>query len=128
MENHTVRTQEAEIKIVWIIKALLCAFVLSAFLLMLLAMLLYKMNLDEKKVAAEIVVIYVLSTFLGGFFIGKKAGKRKFIWGLIVGILYFALLLLISFGIYHSLQANGANVLATFLMCAGGGTLGGMFS
>ena len=128
MENHTVRTQEAEINIVWIIKALLCAFVLSAFLLMLLAMLLYKMNLDEKKVAAGIIVIYVLSTFLGGFFIGKKAGKRKFIWGLIVGILYFALLLLISFGIYHSLQANGANVLATFLMCAGGGTLGGMFS
>lgn len=128
MENHTVRTQEVEIKIAWIIKALLCAFVLSAFLLMILAMLLYKMNLDEKKVGAGIIVIYVVSTFLGGFFIGKKAGKRKFVWGLAVGILYFILLLLVSLGIYHSLQAGGANVLATFLMCAGGGTLGGMFS
>lgn len=50
---------------------------------------------------------------------------RKFLWGLTCGILYFALLLLVSLGVYRSLQGNGANVVTTLLLCAGGGMLGG---
>ena len=89
---------------------------------------LYKFNIDEGKVAAGIIMIYVISTFLGGFIIGKLSGNRKFLWGLTCGILYFALLLLVSLGVYRSLQGNGANVVTTFLLCAGGGMLGGMVS
>ena len=73
-------------------------------------------------------MIYVISTFVGGFVVGKLSGVRKFVWGLACGILYFALLLLVSLGIYRSLQGNGTNVLTTFLLCAGGGMLGGMVS
>ena len=53
---------------------------------------------------------------------------RKFAWGLTIGILYFGLLLLISLGVYRSMQGSGANILTTFLLCAGGGMLGGMVS
>lgn len=48
--------------------------------------------------------------------------------GLAVGILYFGLLLLISFGIYRTLQGNGTNILTSFLLCAAGGMAGGMIS
>lgn len=113
---------------VWLLKSLLCAYIISGILLLLLAFLLYKLNLDEGKVAAGIIMIYVVSTFAGGFIIGKLAGVRKFLWGLTCGILYFGLLLLVSIGIYRSLQGNGANILTTFLLCAGGGMLGGMVS
>ena len=78
--------------------------------------------------AAGIIMIYVVSTFVGGFIIGKLSGTRKFLWGLTCGILYFALLLLVSLGVYRSLQGDGANVVTTFLLCAGGGMLGGMIS
>ena len=60
--------------------------------------------------------------------IGKLTGVKRFLWGLLAGILYFALLLLISLGVYHSLQGEAGNLLTTFLLCAGGGMLGGMVS
>lgn len=111
-----------------ILKALLCAYILTGILLLVLAGLLYKLNLDESKVAAGIIVIYIVSTFAGGFIAGKLLRQKKFLWGLTVGVMYFGLLLLVSLGLYHSLQGNGADVLTTFLFCAGGGMLGGMLS
>ena len=53
---------------------------------------------------------------------------HKFLWGLLTGVLYWGLLMLISFGIYHSLQAEMGSLLTTLLLCAGGGMLGGMVS
>ncbi|MCI9440512.1 MAG: TIGR04086 family membrane protein [Ruminococcus sp.] len=128
MDKKVNKGQNMEQAAVWLLKSLLCAYIISGILLLLLAFLLYKLNLDEGKVAAGIIMIYVVSTFAGGFIIGKLAGVRKFLWGLTCGILYFGLLLLVSIGIYRSLQGNGANVLTTFLLCAGGGMLGGMVS
>lgn len=128
MDKKVNKGQSMEQAAVWLLRSLLCAYIISGILLLLLAFLLYKLNLDEGKVSAGIIMIYVISTFAGGFIIGKLAGVRKFLWGLTCGILYFGLLLLVSIGIYRSLQGNGANVLTTFLLCAGGGMLGGMVS
>lgn len=128
MEKKANKGQNVEQVVVWMLKSLLCAYIISGILLLLLAFLLYKLNLDEGKVAAGIIMIYVVSTFAGGFIAGKLSGVRKFLWGLTCGILYFGLLLLVSLAIYRSLQGNGANVLTTFLLCAGGGMLGGMVS
>lgn len=128
MDKKVNKGQNLEEAAVWMLKSLLCAYIISGILLLLLAFLLYKFNLDEGKVAAGIIMIYVISTFAGGFIVGKLAGVRKFLWGLTCGILYFGLLLLVSIAIYRSLQGNGANVLTTFLLCAGGGMLGGMVS
>ena len=59
---------------------------------------------------------------------GKLSGTRRFLWGLIAGVIYFALLILISFGIYHSIQSGAGSMATTLLLCAGGGMLGGMVS
>lgn len=126
-ENNSIQSGWKK-KLVWVLKALLCAYVMTGIFLLVLTCLLYKMNLDESKVTAGIIVIYVLSTFIGGFVIGKKSKERKFLWGLLIGVLYFTLLFVVSLGLYRSVQGNGANVLTTFLMCAGGGMLGGMVS
>lgn len=128
MDNNVKNGAGLEKKLIWVLKSLLCAYVLTGIFLLLLTWLLYKLNLDESKVTAGIIVIYVAATFAGGFAAGKFAKERKFLWGLMVGVLYFALLLLVSLGLYRSLQGNGANVLTTFLICAGGGMLGGMVS
>lgn len=128
MEKKPKGRQGIETTCIWMLKSLLCAYVITGILLLILTLLLYKLNLDEGKVAAGVILIYVVSTFAGGFVIGKMAGTRKFIWGLTCGILYFALLLLVSLGLYRSLQGNGTNVLTTFFLCAGGGMLGGMVS
>ena len=58
----------------------------------------------------------------------KLKKNRKFIWGLGMGFLYFLLLFGISFGVYRSFDGNAVSVLSTFLLCAGGGMLGGMLA
>lgn len=113
---------------IWILKSLLASYLVTGLLLLLLSFLLYKLDLDEQKVSMGITVIYVLSTFLGGVIIGKLARVRRFVWGLVLGVLYFGLLLLISLGVYHSLQGSAVNLVTTLVLCAGGGMIGGMVS
>ena len=128
MEKKTGKGQGMEKKAVDILKALLCAYVMTGIMLLILTVLLYKAGLSEENINAGIILTYVISTFSGGFVIGKLAGVKKFLWGLLLGIMYFVLLLLISLGIYHSLQSDMMNLVTTFLLCAGGGMLGGMVS
>lgn len=128
MEKKTAGRQGIEQAAVRMLKALLCAYVVTGIMLLILTVLLYKAGLSEENVNAGIILTYVISTFAGGFVIGKLARVKKFLWGLLAGALYFVLLLLISLGVYHTLQAEIVNLLTTFLLCAGGGMLGGMVS
>ena len=112
--------------IVDMLKSLLCAYLITGVLLLILAALLYKIGISENAVDAGVILIYVISSFSGGFVMGKLMGEQKFVWGLILGVVYFLLLLLITLGVYHSLQGNLSHLFTVILLCAGGGMLGGM--
>ena len=111
-----------------IFQALLVSYIITGILLLVLAVLLYKLNLDKGKVTAGITGIYVVSAFAGGFLIGKLQKFRKYIWGLRLGIFYFLMLVLVSFGVYHTLQGDVMQIVTTLVLCAAGGMLGGMLS
>ena len=115
-------------KAMWMLKSPLVSYIITGVLLVVLAMLLYRLELNEKTVSASIVAIYVLSTLAGGFILGKLMKVKRYIWGLGLGVVYFALLLLITLGVYRGLNGDGANLLTTFILCAGGGMAGGMIS
>ncbi|MBQ8803050.1 MAG: TIGR04086 family membrane protein [Tyzzerella sp.] len=122
-----IKSEKSE-KVMWVLKSLLASYIVTGLLLLLLTFLLYQFDLDEQKVTAGIIVTYVVSTFVGGFIIGKLTGTKKFIWGLIIGVVYFLLLFLISLGVYREFNSNGMNMITTILLCLGGGMLGGMLS
>ena len=117
-----------EMWIMWILKSLLAAYVVTGILLMILAMGLYKFELNEGAVTAGITAVYLISTFAGGLVAGKLAKVRRFLWGIVLGILYFALLLLITIGIYRTFRSSSTEIIVTFALCAGGGMAGGMIS
>lgn len=114
--------------IIFLLKCLLAAYVLTAGLLLLLALMLYRFGLGEKVVNIAIIAIYVLVTFLTGFIAGKRVGAKKFLWGLLMGVLYFVVLALVSLIVNRSIQDVASNFITVFLLCAGGGMLGGMVS
>lgn len=115
-------------KSMWMLKALLVSYVVTACLLMGLTMLLYKLELNERIVSAGIIAIYFTSTLIGGIVMGKLVRVKRFLWGMMLGILYFALLLLITLGVYRTLNGDSVNLVTTLLLCAGGGMTGGMIS
>lgn len=122
------KKEKKKSKGIWLLKALLAGYVVTGVLLMILALLLYKIDLDEQKVTMGIIATYVISTFTGGFIMGKLVEEQRFVWGLILGVIYFLLLFAVSFAVNHQLQSNGTNLITTLLLCAGGGMLGGMVS
>ena len=78
------------------IKALLASYIVTGLLLLVLALLLYKLRLSESAVNVGIIAVYVVSCFLGGFLEGKMMKTRKFLWGSVCGLLYFTILAVIS--------------------------------
>lgn len=110
------------------LKALLFSYGVTVLLLLLLTILLYKAGLDEENINAGITVTYLISTLAGGFILGRIMKQKRFLWGIVLGILYFLLLFLISLGIYHTIQAPAAGILTTLAICTAGGAVGGMLS
>lgn len=123
-----MQRKQREPKGMQILKALLLSYIVTVIMLVLLTVLLYKMELGEKTVSAGIVGTYVLSTMIGGIFLGRKKKERRFLWGIVLGILYFLLLITITLGVYHTLNGSGINLITTLILCAGGGMTGGMIS
>lgn len=115
-------------RVMWVLKSLLASYIVTGILLLVLTFLVYKFKLDEQVVVGGIVAIYVLSTFMGGFIIGKLTEARKFLWGMVIGTIYVLLLFLISYGVYREFNTNGLSMITTMVLCVGGGTLGGMIS
>ena len=111
---------------IWGGKSLIVSFLLTAFLLCLLALLVLGAGLSEKIVSIAIIIIYVAATFAGGFLAAKKTPSRKFLWGLLVGLAYFLLLVIMSMVKAGTVSGLGDSFLTTMLLCGAGGMLGGM--
>ena len=115
-------------KVMWVLKALLAAYIVTGILLLVLTVFMYKLEMSEKVISAAIVGVYLLSTLIGGIIIGKLSRVKRFLWGMGLGVAYFGLLLLITLGVYRDLNGDAAHLLTTFILCAGGGLGGGMLS
>ena len=123
MEN-----MQKNIKVIWWIKSLLASYIVTGILLLVLPFFMYKFELNEKIVSAAIVGIYVVSTLIGGVIIGKLTKSKRYLWGMVLGILYFVLLLLITLGVYRTLNGDSVSIVTSLILCAGGGMTGGMIS
>ena len=123
MEN-----MQKNIKVIWWIKSLLASYIVTGILLLVLTFFMYKFELNEKIVSAAIVGIYLVSTLIGGMIIGKLTKSKRYLWGMVLGIVYFVLLLLITLGVYRTLNGDSVSIVTSLILCAGGGMTGGMIS
>ncbi|MCI8506527.1 MAG: TIGR04086 family membrane protein [Lachnospiraceae bacterium] len=111
-----------------LVRSLLFSYILTGILLFVLSFLLYKMKLSRNQIRMGVCVVYVLSCLFGGFLAGKQIKNRRFLWGGLNGILYFAILFLLSLLLNKGFHAGIPGVLLNFTLCAGSGTIGGMLS
>lgn len=109
-----------------LMKCVIVSYIITGLLLFMTAFLLYKLEPEQSMVSAGILLIYLLSCFLGGMLAGKKIRNRKFFWGMLTGALYFVLLLAVSLIGYGKIQSPILQIFTALLLCAGGGMLGGM--
>ena len=73
-----------------------------------------------------VAVIYFLSGLNGGFVMGRKIKKKRFMCGLVYGLLFVVIVILASYIIYGDGSANNRYI--PLIICAIGGMIGGMLS
>lgn len=111
-----------------LIRTVLLAYLLTAILLLALALGLYRLHLTEAQINLGVNGIYIAACLAGGFAAGKMARVRRFLWGFATGALYFLVLLGVSFLINRQIGTGLQELALIFAMCAGSGAVGGMIS
>lgn len=113
-------------KAMGVMKSLAVAYIISGIFILILSLLLYNFNVSGDKISMAVLLVYTISNFAGGFISGKIIKVHKYVWGLLVGVLYFGILLLISIGVSGEIGNNV--ILTVMLICMSSGMLGGMLS
>lgn len=109
-----------------IAKGLLFSYLVTAVLLLVIALLLWKWNIGGKVIGGGIIAIYVLSSLIGGLYLGKKQRERKFLWGILMGVLYVVILLFASAFTNGMADIWGKETIFAVIICILSGMLGGM--
>lgn len=110
------------------LRCLLFSYLLTGILLVSLAFALYKLHLKEGQIQLAVYATYIITCFLGGLMMGKGIRQRRFFWGLVLGLLYFAVLWLVSAALNKGIDSSFQQVVLVMGMCSIGGAVGGMFS
>lgn len=121
-----VKTARQNTPVFVVLKGLLFSYIITAFILLLLSLLMLKLELPAIAISIGINAAYIASTFSGGLLTGKKMGQKRFFWGLIMGIAYFVILMLVSLMLNNASALPLGNLLIVFIICSISGMLGGM--
>lgn len=122
------RQAKRESMVIPVMVILVTMYIATGILLLLLAFLMYRMDLAEPMVNGAIIAIYIIAGFLGGFLIGKKAGVKKYLWGLLVGALYYGVLFVAGLLLHQGMDADPVHLISTMALCLLSATAGGMIS
>lgn len=109
-----------------IAKGLLFSYFVTAVLLLVIALFLWKWNIGVKVISGGMIAIYVLSSLVGGLYLGKKQRERKFLWGILMGVLYIFILLFAAVLTHGMAGVWGKETIFAMFICILSGMLGGM--
>jgi len=98
---------------------------ITLLFLLCMAVLMLKTGMSEKAASNAMIAGYVLAPAVGGFMLGKKKKVSRFLWGLLVGLVYYF--------IYFAIAVCVMDVAVTALLWVAlpillGGMAGGMLS
>lgn len=80
----------------------------------------------KNRMMISVYVIIVIAVILGGFYVGRKMGFRRFLWGMALGGVYCIGLYLIS-AFSGGMELSKCQFQVPFiLLCLGSGMFGGM--
>lgn len=117
---------EAGKKGLYVIQSLVVSYIITGIILCILAFFMYETKAGIRLANIGVTMTYIISSVLAGIIVGKKMGKRKFLWGMFIGFLYFLILMGISMLIHENTIIISGERITALLLCTAGGTLGGM--
>lgn len=114
-------------KFLQILKVAIAALISSIILILIMALLAFKLQLSDSQIVLCVVVIYAIGSFIAGFGLGKLKKEKRLLYGLAAGTTYFALIFIISVMNTGAID-DIALLLRNLLICACAGAIGGIIS
>ena len=113
-------------KEVKMVQSITVSYLLTAVMLLLLSFIMYKCKVSMSGANSGILASYVLSCLIGGFIFSGCLAQKKYLGGALLGVVYFAVVYLVSAVWNQSIAAQMPGMLTAFLICVFSGMLGGM--
>lgn len=108
-----------------IIKGVVLAFLVSLILICVLAAVAYFSDIQDRTVSTLVLVISAVSVAFGAYFLARNISGGGLLNGLMLALIYFAVLLLVSILVNGSISFSQSNFLRLFAQLAAG-ALGGV--
>lgn len=77
-------------------KALGVSLLITMLFLVMIAFIMLKSGLGEEIVSKIMIAGYILAPAAGGFLMGKKRKVNRFLWGLLIGVVYYFIYMAIA--------------------------------
>ena len=111
-----------------ILKETLIQMIISVILVAIAAFVVLRTSPSENTIKIIILVIYGISSFVGGLILGKAMEKRRFLWGAGAGAIYIGILLLAALAIKGNLNTGTVSLISGIIVSVAAGTVGGILS
>ena len=111
---------------IYVLQSLIISYIMTGIILCLLAFVMYQLKSGTKIADGGVTVTYILASMAAGWIAGRRIGRRKFLWGMAAGLLYFAILICVSAVLHPGEALITGERITVLLLCAAGGMLGGM--
>jgi len=118
-------TEENKSQIKQLIWGVLMGYAITCIVFLAYAMLITYTQMSERSLPTVIAVTTLLSVMVAGFDAAKGAPNRGWMWGMIAGSIYAAILAIIMIVMLPGFFVDGRTVTVIVLSVAGGG-LGGI--
>jgi len=118
-------TEENKSQIKQLIWGVLMGYAITCIVFLAYAMLVTYTQMSERSLPTVVAITTLLSVMVAGFDAAKGAPSRGWMWGMIAGAAYVAILAIIMVVILPGFFVDGRTVTVIMLSVAGGG-LGGI--
>lgn len=103
-------------------------FICSMILLAILSMLIWKMDGGSGLLCGGVIAVYIITNVLGGFLTGKMMGQQKFFWGMLIGLIYFAILFIVGVCLLGTKISGNMQLVSGVMVCVISAMIGGMLA
>ena len=110
------------------VKTLILMSLATTVMILLMSLLIYKAQIGDKGIGIGVIITYFVTTFIGGFVFGKVNEKRKYLYGLLIGAVYFTILIICSMIFLEGSGIFGNRLIISLASCMIGGMAGEMIS
>ena len=109
-------------------KGILFSTLIFTVLFLFLAFLMFQNGWGKPVMVPLLYISICLATFLGSFYFSKHAPRRRFLWGLVFGAVFFGVYVLASFLLNGPNDFSTDRIFTTLVFSLIAGMTGGMLS